>query len=124
MTNTTQTLPAEPGGTDITRFNALLCADAGSHRSVYTRISNYHPVAIQAVAKKLVSRSPQIQPEAPIVEFAEALNDECPIGIKVPRPLLEGEEIAVAVAEDLKENDISGYFPRRGEGYDHPVRVF
>jgi len=54
---------------------ALLCADAGSDRSVYTRISNYHPVAIQAVAKKLVSRSPQIQAEAPIVEFAEALND-------------------------------------------------
>ncbi len=74
-----------------------------SDRSVLTRIMDHHPIAIEATAEKLIRRSPQIQAKAPIVEFAEALNDEFAVGIEVARPLLEREKIAVAVVEDLKD---------------------
>src|SRR6188472_67218 len=71
--------------------------DAISDRGVLSRIVNHHPIAIQAAAKKLIGRSPQIQAEAPIVEFAEALDNKIPLGVEVAGPLLEGEEIAVPV---------------------------
>ena len=41
------------------------------------------PIAIETAAKKLVCCSPQIQAKAAIVEFTEALNDACTVGIEV-----------------------------------------
>src|SRR6516225_1690539 len=68
-----------------------------SDRGVAPGVMNDHPVAIEAAAKELVCRSPEIQTKATIVEFAEPLGDKFVIGVEVARPLLEGEEIAVAV---------------------------
>ncbi|HEY5945170.1 MAG TPA: hypothetical protein VIV40_06750 [Kofleriaceae bacterium] len=48
------------------------------------------------------SEGPKIQAEAPIVEVAEVLDDELAVRIEVARPLLEGQEIAVAVVEDFE----------------------
>jgi hypothetical protein len=78
--------------------------DAISDRGVLSRIVNHHPIAIQAAAKKLIGRSPQIQAEAPIVEFAETLDNEILLGVEVAGPFLEGEEIAVTVVEDLQRS--------------------
>src|SRR6478735_7411718 len=78
--------------------------DAISDRGILSRIVNHHPIAIQTAAKKLIGRSPQIQAEAPIVEFAEALDNKIPLGVEVAGPLLEGEEIAVPVVEDFQRS--------------------
>src|SRR4029077_12101874 len=60
-----------------------------------------HAIAVEAAAQKLVGGAPEIEAEAPVVEIAEALDDEFPVGVEIARPLLEGEEIAVAVVQDL-----------------------
>ena len=38
------------------------------------------------------------------MEFAEALDNKIPLGVEVAGPLLEGEEIAVTVVEDLQRS--------------------
>src|SRR5271166_3571759 len=67
---------------------------------------NYHPIAIKAAAKELVCRSPEVQTKATIVELTEPLDDEFAVGIEVARPLLEGEEIAVAVVADFQNMEL------------------
>ena len=77
-------------------------SDETSDRSVSVRIVDYHPIAIQASAKELVCRPRQIQAKATIVELTELLDDEFAVGIEIACPLLEREEIAVAVVEDFQ----------------------
>src|SRR5260370_19427584 len=61
-----------------------------------------HTIAVQAAAKKLVCRPPQIQAKTPVVELTEAVDDKFTVGIEVARPLLKGEKIAVPVVEDFE----------------------
>src|SRR5262245_59412945 len=61
--------------------------------SALRRLLNDHPVAIQAPAFEFVCGAPQVKPETPVIEFAEAADHEVAVLIEVPRPLLEGEEI-------------------------------
>jgi hypothetical protein len=51
--------------------------------------------------------SPEIEAEAAIVELAEVVHHELPIGVKIPCPLQEGQKVAVAVVDDLLDTERS-----------------
>src|SRR5689334_17454152 len=65
------------------------------------RVVDDHAVAVEAAAQEFIGRAPEIEPEAAVVEFAEAVDHRLAVGIEVRRPLAEGEEIAPAVVVQL-----------------------
>src|SRR6476659_4504699 len=63
------------------------------------RISNDHPVAIEAAAEKFVRGAPKVEPETTIVELAKLLHDGVAVLVEIARPLLERQKIAEAIVE-------------------------
>src|SRR5262245_36277183 len=68
---------------------------------LFRRIGNNHSIAIKAPAQKLVSRSPKVQSETPVVEFSELFYHRFTVPVEIRCPLLKREKVADAIIEHL-----------------------
>src|SRR5437660_1796785 len=65
------------------------------------RVLDDHAEAAEPTAEELIGRSPQVEPEPAEIELAELPHYGLSVAVEIAGPLLEREEIAVAVVEDL-----------------------
>ncbi len=78
----------------LTLRNSKVSIGSATVRYLPLRISDNHPVAIQASAEKFVGGTPKVKSETAIIELAKFLHDSVAVVIEIARPLLECEKIA------------------------------